>query len=158
MELKKDEAKLIYESVPKSFKEKLEVEFGKETFKKIDFTDLETFDDLCRACGTTEAEFEEKWKNSPEHHKRYERMHILYKAMNQGWEMDTYDTTQEKWAPIFSVSSSGLDFSNSGCYFGSASAIVGFPLCYASKERSDHAGRKFSKLWIEFITGKPLKS
>jgi hypothetical protein len=108
--IEEETAKKIYEYQPSWFQEILEKAFKKGCFKKINFKDLKTFDDLCRTQGTTEVEFEEKWKNSPEHHVRYERMLMLYLAINQGWEINTYDTTQRKWAPIFSVSSSGLGF------------------------------------------------
>jgi hypothetical protein len=63
MELKKEEAKRIYDIQPDWMKEKLELEFGKETFKKRDFTDFKTFDDVCRELGTSEQEFEDDWEH-----------------------------------------------------------------------------------------------
>jgi hypothetical protein len=67
---------------------------------------------------------------------------------------DTLDTTQKKWFPIFSVSSSGLAFSGSLYDFGHARAAVGFPFCFESEEKSNHVGKQFIQLWEELILRK----
>jgi hypothetical protein len=158
MELKKEQAKQIYEHVPGGFKKLLETEFGPETFRKIDFRDLNSFEDLCKAKGTTAAEFEAKLKDLPvsDQAKRFMRMEVISEGINQGWEPDHLDTTQRKWTPVFKVSSVGLDFSTSRYYYDNAHANVGFPFAFESEEKSNHAGIIFSKFWIEFITRKTL--
>jgi hypothetical protein len=156
MELKKEEAQQIYEHVPSRFKDKLEKEFGKETFRKITIEDLNTFDDLCKVKGTTESDFEAMLKTLPvsDQTKRFMRMELIAEVLNQNWIQDTLDKNQRKWAPIFAVSSSGLDFSYSDYYYDIAHASVGSCFCYVSEEVSNHAGTKFIKYWSEFIAGR----
>lgn len=156
MKITKETAKRLYESVPDWFKKELEDEFSKESFKKVDFRDFKTFEDLCNAVGTTEAEFELKWKDTPisQTLKTVAKFEILSDAINGGWKQDTLDTTEKKWYPWFSVSSSGLGFSGSHYNFDSAYAYVGFPFVFKTQEQSDHAGRQFIKLWEELILRK----
>jgi hypothetical protein len=156
MELKKEDAKLIYEGAPDKIKKKLESEFGPETFKKIDFKDLNSFEDLCKANGTTTTEFEAMLKDLPisQTLKTVAKLELLSDGINQGWMPDTLDTNQKKWFPVFNISSSGLDFSLSFYYYDHARAYVGFPFCFESEEKSNHAGKKFIKLWEELILHK----
>lgn len=155
LKIEKQDAKKLYDR-PELVKGLLEEAFGKETFRKIDFKDLETFADLCKANETTEEEFETKWKDLPVSQtiKTVAKFEILSEAFNQGWKPNTLDIKEEKWFPVFSVSSSGLDFSSSYYYYVSAYAAVGFPFCFESKEKSDHAGKQFIKLWEELILRK----
>jgi hypothetical protein len=156
MELKKEQAKQIYEYVPGGFKKLLETEFGPDTFRKIDFKDLNSWEDICKANETTPAEFEARMKELPisQTLKTVAKFELLSNGINQGWMPDTLDTTQKKWFPIFSVSSSGLDFSDSCYYYDFADASVGFPFCFESEEKSDHAGKQFIQLWEELILRK----
>lgn len=153
MELLKEDAKLIYDGAPAQIKKKLEAEFGPETFRKIDFRDLKTFEDLCKANGTTSAEFEARMKELPigQTLKTIAKFEILSKGINGTWMPDTLNTDQRKWFPVFSVSSRGLDFSGSRYIYDYSTADVGFPFCFESKEQSDHAGKQFIKLWEELI-------
>ena len=153
-----EQAKRLYEQ-PEKVKELLEGAFGKETFRKINYKDLNTFDALCKVTkGITETEFESKLKDLPvsDQIKRIMRMEVISEGINQGWEADNNDPTKEKWTPVFKVSSGGLDFSYSCYYFDYAVASVGFPFAYKDKEHSDYAGTTFGKFWIEFITRKTL--
>jgi len=156
MELKKENAKEIYEHVPDGFKKRLEAEFGPETFRKISFKDIKTFEDVCKACGTTVAEFEAKWKKLAlsQTLKTVAKFELLSEAINQGWKPDTLDTNQRKWFPVFDVSSSGLAFSASRYRCDTAYADACFPFCFESQEQSDHAGRVFVALWEELILRK----
>ena len=156
MKIEKETAKRLYESVPDWFKKELEEAFDKESFKKISFKDLETFEDICKVVGTTEAEFTAKYKDMPisQTLKTVAKFEILSDAINGGWKPDTLDTSEIKWVPYFTVSSSGLDFSSSDCTCAHAHARVGFPFCFKSEAQSDHAGKQFIKLWEELILRK----
>lgn len=156
MELLKEDAKLIYDGAPGEIKKKLEAEFGSEAFRKIDFRDLNSFEDLCKANGTTTAEFGAKLKELPisQTLKTVAKFEILSKGINGSWMPDTLNTNQKKWFPIFSVSSRGLDFSLSYFYYAYAGAHVSFPFVFESKEQSDHAGKQFIELWEELILRK----
>jgi hypothetical protein len=156
LKIKKETAKKIYSAAPAALQEILIETFGEECFRRTEFKDLKTFDDLCQACGTTEKEFEEKWKNIPVDARTisFQRMKILSEAINQGWTPDHFNTDQYKWFPYFKVSSSGLGFSHSSYTYDNAGTDVGSRLCFETEEKSNHAGRQFTQLFQEFITGK----
>jgi hypothetical protein len=156
LKIKKETAKKIYSAAPTALQEILIETFGEECFRKAELTDFKTFDDLCRACGTTEKEFEEKWKNIPVDSQTvsFQRMKILSDAINQGWTPDHFNTDQYKWFPYFKVSSSGFGFSTSYYYCGLAATRVGSRLCFETEEKSNYAGRQFTQLFQDFITGK----
>jgi hypothetical protein len=159
MKLKKEEAKKIYEIQPDWVKQRLEEEFGKETFRKVTCTDFKTFDDLCKETkGISEEEFEKRLKDLPisDQMKRIARMEVISEGLNQEWVVDTLDTSQKKWTPIFTVSSSGLAFLFSDYDCGCTDARVGFPFVYKDEAISDYAANQFRKYWIEFLTNKPL--
>jgi hypothetical protein len=156
LKIKKETARKIYAAAPSALQEILIETFGEECFRKKEFTDLKTFDDLCQACGTTEKEFEDKWKNIPVDSQTvsFQRMKILSDAINQGWKLDHFNIDQYKWFPYFKVSSSGFGFSLSRYCFDFTHSGVGSRLCFETEEKSNHAGRQFTKLFQDFITGK----
>ena len=157
----KEQAKRIY-AKPELIKELLEKSFGKEAFREPDYTDYNSFDDVCKANGTTEKKFEEDLAKLPvivcDQDKSFMRLRLISEAMNKGWEQNTLDTSQYKWAPIFVVSSRGLDFSGSRYNCDSADAAVGSCLCYKSNLVSNYVGQHpvFGKMWKNFIAGKNL--
>jgi hypothetical protein len=158
MNITQETAKKLYPKSEDWFKEMLDNEFGRETFLGTDFRNFKTFDDCCRICGTTEEEFEKKWKEIPVDFQTiaFERLKIINQAINQEWIPDYFDTNQYKWAPWFNVSSSGFDFSDSYYYYVDSNAYVGFRLCFETKEKSNYAGRYFTRYFQEFITSKKV--
>ena len=164
MEITKEVAKKLHPKSEDWFKEKLESAFGVEIFKGIDFTTFRNFDDLCQACGTTEREFNEKWSrierllksedvNIPKM-KQDDEMAILVKAYNQDWVADPLNTSQKKWYPYFSVSSSGLGFSASIYDYDLTFTDVGSRFAFENEAKPDQAGKTFTKFFEQFITNK----
>jgi hypothetical protein len=155
-EITKEKAKKLYGYQPGWFKEELEKAFEKECFRKIDFKDLKTFNDLCIVCNTTKEEFEKKLSSLPisEQTKSFEKMEILSDAINQGWIPDHCNSNQKKWFPVFKVSHSGFCFSRSVYSYDYTTTYVGSRFCFETEQKSDHAGKQFTKLFQEFITTK----
>jgi hypothetical protein len=163
MEIKinKEKAKKLYDYQPDWFKEELEKEFKAETFKKVNFRDLNSFDDCCKACDTSEEEFNKKYLSLPISADALglERLGIINQAINEdGWEPDYGDANQQKWFPYFEKSSSGLGFRGSDYRYGHANTCVGSRLCLKDQERSNFSGTRFLKYWEAFITNKELKN
>jgi hypothetical protein len=156
LKIKKETAKEIYDESPAGLKKILEETFGIDHFKKSDYRDFQTFYDLCRAIGTTEAEFNMKWDSAVFDPSTiaFERLKVCIRAYNQDWPYDTYNTNQYKYYPYFEVLSSGLGFSSSVCSYGNAHTCVGSRLCFESSDKAIHAGKTFIKLFEEFITAK----
>lgn len=156
MKITKEDAKQIYEYAPPDLKERMEREFGPDVFQKIDYEDFKNFDDLCRACGTTEYDFNIKWCQTDYDPSTiaFERLKILTGAYNQDWKFNLYDTDQKKWFPWYKVSSSGVGVAHSAYDCDCALASVGSRLCFESEEKSNHAGTTFAKLFEDFISAK----
>ena len=156
LELSKETAKKIYPQSPDWLKEILDENFGKESLRTKDWKDFKTFEDLCLACGTTEAEFNHKWDPTQFDPSTiaFERLKVCTRAYNQDWPFNACDTTQRKWYPWFEVLSSGLGFSDTTFSCDNASTYVGSRLCFESEEKAIHAGKNFTKLFEEVITAK----
>ena len=156
LKIKKETAKEIYDESPSGLRKILEETFGIDLFKKTDYRSFATFDDLCRATGTSEVEFRMKWNPSVHDPSTiaFEKLKILTRAYNQDWAFDTFNTDQYKWYPYFAVSSSGLGFSRTDYDYAYASTDVGSRLCFESQEKAIHAGKNFTKLFEDFITAK----
>lgn len=159
MQLTKEKAKELYDYVPDSFKRELEKEFGKKTLVKEEYEKLNSFDDCCRICGTSEEEFNKKFLPlglSPDA-LNLERLGIINKAINgPDWKPDYTNSDQYKWFPVFEASSSGFGFSHSGYDFGSTHAHVGSRLCFETEDKSTFSGTKFMKYWEALITNKEV--
>lgn len=156
LELDEKTAKEIYPGAPDALKTILIKSFGDKCFRKTDFKDFKTFNDLCMVIGTTEVEFNKKWDPTVFDPSTiaFERLKVCTRAYNQDWPFNAYDTDQRKWDPYFEVLSSGFGFSYTVYYDGGADATVGSRLCFESQEKAEHAGKTFIKLFEEFITAK----
>jgi hypothetical protein len=119
----------------------------------LKFTDIKTFNDACKACGTSEEEFYLEWSDRllPSDTFAYEQLKLIVKAINQGWTPDWNDTNQRKWWPYFNLSS-GFGFSHSYSYYGYAPAAAGSRLCFQTEEKSNYAANQFTELYKEFIS------
>jgi len=156
LKIKKETAKKIYAGAPESLKEILVETFGEECFRKTDFKDFRTFEDLCQAAGITETEFNNRWDHTLQDPSTiaFERLKICTRAYNQDWQFNAYDTNQKKWYPWFKVLSSGFGFSGADYHCAYSLTYVGSRLCFESQEKAEHAGRTFLKLFEDFITAK----
>jgi hypothetical protein len=157
LELSKETAKKIYPESPDWLKEIMEENFGKESFKKTDWKDFKTFDDLCRAAlDITEGQYNKRWEQSSLDPSTlaFEKMKVLTKAYNGDWTPDYYNTQQYKWYPFFKVLSSGFGFSDTLYFYVVTLTSVGSRLCFETEEKAAHAGKTFTKLFEEFITAK----
>jgi hypothetical protein len=156
LKLKKETARKIYATAPESLKEILVETFGEDCFRKKDFKDFKTFEDLCQASGTTEEEFNRKWDPTVFDPSTiaFEKIKVMTRAYNQDWPFDAYNTKQYKYYPWFEVLSSGFGFSSTLYSYDYSDASVGSRLCFENQEKAEHAGRNFIKLFEEFITAK----
>jgi hypothetical protein len=143
LKIKKETAREIYKESPSALRKILEETFGVDYFKKTDWKNFKTFDDLCRATGTTEIEFNKKWDLDEFDPSTiaFERIKICTRAYNQDWKYNLYDTTQKKLAPIFEVLSYGLGFSRAHSYYGYSHAGVGSRFAFKDEETTTHAGK-----------------
>jgi hypothetical protein len=117
---------------------------------KTSYKTFKTFSGACIACNTTEQEFNTKFNNlglDPDTI-AYEKLKIIAKAINEGWQPDWNDRSQEKWFPVFNLSS-GFGFSISDCHYSIAD--VGSRLCFESEKKSNYAATQFIDIYRDFI-------
>jgi len=153
LKIEKETAKKLYPNVPEWYQKEMVAEFGEEFFKKEGYESIKTFDDACRAIGTTELEFNEKFSilGLDIDTLNYEKIKVVAKAINNCWVPDWSNRDQYKYYPWFEVLSSGFGFSDSyyGCTF--ASTGVGSRLCFESSEKAKYAGTQFIDLYKQFL-------
>ena len=156
LQINEKTAKEIYPGASEALKAILVETFGKKLFRKKEYTDFETFDDLCQAIGTTEIEFNKKWDPTVFDPSTiaFEKLKVCTRAYNPDWKFNAYDTNQLKYYPWFEVLSSGFGFSVTYYYYDYSFTTVGSRLCFESAEKATHAGRTFLKLFEDFITAK----
>lgn len=151
--LKKTTARMLYPEAPKWFQKVLTETFGEDYFKKRDYNDIKTFAEACEECGTTEVEFNELFGHIglSDDTIAYEKMKIIVKAINQGWEPDWDNTNQRKYWPYFKLSS-GFGFSFSNYYFGHSITLVGSRLCFETEEKCTYSAKQFIDIYEQFLT------
>lgn len=123
----------------------------KDSVKKGEYTDIKTFEDACRAVGTSEDEFNKQFSNLPDKDTiAYEKLKIVSRAINQDWAPNWDDTDQEKWYPYFRLSS-GFGFSVATYGYDLTCSTVGSRLCFENEAKAKYAGTQFEKLYEVFL-------
>lgn len=114
---------------------------------------IKTFNDACREAGTTEEEFNKRWKKIlPNDTFNYEKLKLIISVINEKWIPDWANQSQRKWYPWFEARPGGFGFSLSyfdGWYTGTS---CGSRLCLQTEEKAEYVGRQFEDIYNEFLT------
>jgi len=113
---------------------------------------VKTFADACIECGTTEDEFNKKFKSYigiSEDNIFYEKAKIVAQALNEGWIPDWDNKDQRKYYPYFAASPFGFGAAFYGFWF--ANTRAGSRLCYRTSELAEYAGKQFAEIYKKFI-------
>jgi len=153
LKIDKVTAKKLYPNVPEWYQKEMVTEFGEEFFKEEGYESIKTFDDACRAIGTTEKEFNEKFSTLGLDIDtfNYEKIKVVAKSINNGWVPDWSNRNQYKYYPWFEVLSSGFGFSSTTYDYTAASTTVGSRLCFESSEQAKYAGTQFTAEYKQFL-------
>lgn len=153
LKISKETAQKRFSESPVWFKEVLIETFGEKAFKPKDFMDIQTMNDVFLEVGMTDQEFHLKYENIGLDNDtiNYEKAKLMAKAINQGWVPDWNKQDEKKWYPYFEVSPSGAGFSHSYYYCANANTSVGSRLCFESREKAEHAGKKFIEIYNQFL-------
>jgi predicted kinase len=149
MELTKAKAKKLYPESPDWFKNELEEKFGKETFVENNFEKIKTVEDACRATGV-KLEDVISDKDTPDE-VAYKTLKIVRNAVTKNWIPDWNNSNQEKWFPVFKLSS-GFGFSTSAYSYACARTYVGSRLCFETEEQSNYVANQFINLYKDLLT------
>jgi hypothetical protein len=149
-----DAAKKLYPLVSSDIRKQLVENFGKEHFGLGPF-ELKTMDDIYYFLDMTQEQIDEIENTPAEDEKNYRRIKKIVRALNRPNFVPNFDdSTQKKWAPIFSGGESGFGFSGSLCACTYANASLGSLLCFETEELSDYAGKTFTQIYKGFIINK----
>jgi hypothetical protein len=122
----------------------------KKTEAEFNFKTLISFALVCIKCGTTEQEFNEKYKDYAKDTYYYERLKLIYRAVNNERKPDFTNPNEQRWWSYHSVLSSGVGFAYSGSLFVISDACVGVRLWTFSQAQNDHINKYFEADWIGF--------
>lgn len=120
---------------------------------------VKTFEEACKATGHDPEKLPDV-SMLPEKHQAslvaYFKLIIIIEALNEGWQPDWSNWDQYKYYAWFKVKTTktktaGVGFSGAN-YLGSYSGtFVGSRLCLKSSDLALYAGKKFKKLYHEYL-------
>ena len=122
--------------------------------KDFDYTSIKTFEDACKSIGVDPESVAIVYTTSEEFRKpivAYNKLLIIYKAINNGWKPDWNNLQQYKYYPWFEVLSSGLGFSYSYYYCDGASTAVGSRLCTDTSKKALYIAKQFEALYQDYL-------
>ena len=156
LKINKQTALKLYPEAPGWFREVLNEKFGSGLFRKMEYTDIKTFDDACKVLGTTEEEFNEKFAKLGLELDTlsYEKLKIIVGAINKlnnSWQPDWDNSSQNKYYPLFNLSS-GSGFSDYDYASDSSYSDVGSRLCFGRCEECNYAANQFKSIYRDFLT------
>ena len=154
--ISKTEARKLYPLVPDWLKQRLEEDFGKETFVLKAFENIKTVQDAYNAVSEeTRAIYDKDHKPDLSDDILADiEAKLIAKAIQGTWKADFSDNTS-KWAPYFRLSAgSGFDFSSSNYYYGFTHTLVSSRFCFPDEETSDYFGSQFIEIHRRRLTPK----
>lgn len=120
---------------------------------------IKTFEEACKALNILPEALPDV-KTLPGKHLKavtaFYKLTIIAEALNEGWAPDWSDHNQVKYYPWFDVVKDKKGISGFGLsyhvYDGWCSAtFLGSRLCFKNRELAEYAGKKFKKLYEEFM-------
>ena len=117
---------------------------------EFDFKTLINFALVCIKCGTTEHEFNEKYKDYAKDTFNYEKLKLIYEAVNNGRKPDFANPNEQRWWSYHWVLPSGVGFVFSHSHYDYTFSPVGVRLWTFSEEQNDHINNYFEDVWIGF--------
>ena len=129
---------------------------------------IKTFNDVCVACGTTEAAFNEKLAamglvvpaeindedpivSSIKAAIATFKLRMIAQVLNEGWTPDWSDWGQYKYTPYFEKKDDGSGFVYGNVYYWFAIAGVGSRLCFVSRDVARYAATQFIEIYNDFL-------
>jgi hypothetical protein len=129
---------------------------------------IKTFSDVCVACGTTEAAFNEKLATMglvvPTEEEAENpiienikaaiatiKLRMIAKVLNEGWAPDWAAYDQYKYTPYFEANDDGSGFVYNYVYFWLTYAGVGSRLCFVRRDIAKYAATQFIEIYNDFL-------
>ena len=154
LKISESKARELYKTGSEELKSILEESFGKEFFSQKITDRIKSYEDACSEIGIDPLNKEKLMDlGLTIHDIAYQKLVVIIKALNEGWEPDVCDSDICRWYPWFRPNRSASSFAFDGSsYVNSfARAGSGSRLCFKSEELSNYAGKQFIDIWKEFI-------
>lgn len=148
------EAKRIYKTASPELKIMLEDTFGKKFFSQSITEHIKTYEDACAELGIVPIdEAALLYHGFTRDEIAYQKLKIIVRALNEGWEPDWKNQNQYKYYPYFYYTSSDASVACANAYNAPSTArtSIGSRLCLKSRELAIFAGNQFIELYKEFI-------
>lgn len=152
LKIEKATAKEIFSTSSESLKRILIDTFGVETFKKVLWESITSYEIAIDALPVDDEDI--IYPTDAQYIVALKQLCHITKVINGDWVADIENTNQRKWFQVFERSGSGFAFSHSSYYYDGRAADVGSRLCCETKEKSDFIGITFLPKFKLFITNK----
>jgi len=113
---------------------------------------IKTVADVLKDNGTTQKEFDEKYKDIPISVKSFAILELLCKSLNEGWTPDWDDSNESKYYAWFDMRGGSSGFRCDGYDGWGALSGVGSRLCFKTWELAEYAGKQFKDVYGEYMT------
>ena len=147
LQINEKDARRLYKTASAEFKQVLEDTFGKEFFTGSVLDRVNTYEDALAATGQPDVTnfgdvptkyvpfFRAMWRNV-----------MIVEALNDGEQMDIYDSDKRRYYPYFACNNGPSGFAFYDSYFGSSDADAGSGsrLSLKDLDRAVHYGKKFT--------------
>ena len=125
-----------------------------ESKPTFDFRTIKSFEDACKKEALDPTKLPDV-SAIPEELKKpiiaNYKLHIVYKAINNGWKPEWSNWNQYKYYPWFAVLSSGFGFSFSFYLCDYSFTSVGSRLCTDSSEKALYIAEQFKELYQDYL-------
>jgi hypothetical protein len=109
---------------------------------------VKSFEDACEVLGIDLEEHVLCSYNTPDE-TAYQKLKIIVRALNEGWQPDWNNSNQPKYWPWFEMKGG---FRLYYVHFGYVGSTVGSRLCFKTRELAEYAAKQFQDLYKEFFT------
>ncbi len=122
--------------------------------KKDIFERLQTYEDCCIELNIdpqAQLPYDKPMNDVEISINAYAKLIVICKAFNEGWIPDWNNSNEAKWYPWFQKNSSSFGFSFTGYGSWYSCTSVGSRLCLKTKTITEHVGKKFEKIYNEYL-------
>lgn len=141
--------------IPKGFEiDSFDKQSGEIKFKEVPKSVMErikTVEDVLSDNGLTCEQFDKQCEGLEEDEVAYRILKLLAKSLNEGWVPDWSASDEHKYFPWFEMrGSSGFRFFGDDVWL--STSLVGYRLCFKTRELARYAGQQFQHVYEQFMT------
>jgi hypothetical protein len=141
-----------YKEADSKQKKWLEKHFSLDFFNmKKSFLKFKTFQNVLESVGESLDSFNNRTQFDSISEKAFKKLKLIAKVLNEGWQPDFSNDSQQKWYIWWVFDKSKKVFVLSGCGYDSAFSSVGSHLSLKSQDIATYFATQFEDVWNEFL-------